>query len=191
LLKLMGIPYIQAKGEGEAQASYMVDKGDAWCVGSQDYDCILFGATRMVKNLTITGGKANLELIQLASVLEDLQITREQLVDVAILVGTDFNEGIKGIGAKKGLNLIKKHGDVFKVLEEMKVEMEVDPQELRDLFFEHDFISDYELKWKDPDREGALEFLAGEHDFSEDRVINALNKLKKLDSGQSSLEKWF
>jgi len=145
----------------------------------------------MVKNLTITGGKANLELIQLASVLEDLQITREQLVDVAILVGTDFNEGIKGIGAKKGLNLIKKHGDVFKVLEEMDVEMEVDPQELRDLFFEHDFISDYQLKWRDPDREGALEFLAGEHDFSEDRVINALNKLKKLDTGQSSLEKWF
>jgi flap endonuclease-1 len=63
----------------------------------------------MVKNLTINGGKANLELIQLASVLEDLQITREKLVDVAILVGTDFNEGIKGIGAKKGLNLIKKH----------------------------------------------------------------------------------
>jgi len=191
LLELMGIPYVQAKGEGEAQASYMVDKGDAWCVGSQDYDCILFGATRMVKNLTITGGKANLELIQLASVLEDLQITREQLVDVAILVGTDFNEGIKGIGAKKGLNLIKKHGDVFKVLEEMDVEMEVDPQELRDLFFEHDFISDYQLKWRDPDREGAVEFLAGEHDFSEDRVINALNKLKKLDTGQSSLEKWF
>jgi flap endonuclease-1 len=80
---------------------------------------------------------------------------------------------------------------VFKVLEEMDVEMEVDPQELRDLFFEHDFISDYQLKWRDPDREGALEFLAGEHDFSEDRVINALNKLKKLDTGQSSLEKWF
>ncbi len=70
LLELMGIPYIQAKGEGEAQASYMVDKGDAWCVGSQDYDCILFGATRTVKNLTITGGRANLELILLKNVLE-------------------------------------------------------------------------------------------------------------------------
>ncbi|HEY0196191.1 MAG TPA: flap endonuclease-1 [Methanobacterium sp.] len=191
LLELMGIPYIQAKGEGEAQASYMVDRGDAWCVGSQDYDCMLFGATRMVKNLTITGGKANLELIQLERVLENLKITREQLVDVAILVGTDFNEGIKGIGAKKGINLIKKHGDVFKVLDEMKLELEVDPNQVRELFFKHDFISDYELKWREPDREGTIEFLAGEHDFSEERVANALNKLKKLDSGQSSLEKWF
>lgn len=191
LLELMGVPYIQAMGEGEAQASYMVDKGDAWCVGSQDYDCLLFGATRMVKNLTITGGKASLELIRLERVLEDLQITREQLVDVAILVGTDFNEGVKGIGAKTGINLIKKHGDVFKVLGEKNLEMEVDPVELRDIFFEHDFISDYEIKWRDPDHEGAVEFLAGEHDFSEDRVMNALNKLKKFDSGQSSLEKWF
>lgn len=191
LLELMGIPYIQAIGEGEAQASYMVDKGDAWCVGSQDYDCLLFGATRMVKNLTITGGKANLELIQLERVLNELQITREQLVDVAILVGTDFNQGIKGIGAKTGINLIKKHGDVFKVLEEKKLEMEVDPAELRDIFFEHDFISNYEVKWEDPNHEDAVEFLAGEHDFSEDRVMNALNKLKKFDKGQSSLEKWF
>jgi flap endonuclease-1 len=191
LLELMGIPYIQANGEGEAQASYMVDKGDAWCVGSQDYDCILFGATRMVKNLTITGGKANLELIQLKKVLEDLRVTREQLIDVAILVGTDFNEGIKGIGAKKGINLIKKHGDLFRVLDEMDVELEVDPRELRDMFLQHDFISDYELKWINPDREALLDFLAGDHDFSEDRVINALSKLKKLDNNQSSLEQWF
>jgi flap endonuclease-1 len=191
LLELMGIPYIQAKGEGEAQASYMVVKGDAWCVGSQDYDCILFGATRMVKNLTITGGKANLELIQLEKVLEDLQVTRKQLIDVAILVGTDFNEGVKGIGAKKGIKLIKKHGNLFQVLDEMNVELEVDPRELREMFLQHDFTSDYELKWTNPDREGLIEFLAGDHDFSEDRVINALSKLKKLDNSQSSLEQWF
>ena len=191
LLGLMGIPYIQAHGEGEAQASYMVEKGDAWCVGSQDYDCILFGATRMIKNLTITGGKDNLELITLNKVLDDLKISREQLVDVAILVGTDFNQGVKGIGAKKGLNLIIKYGDIFSVLEKEGYDLEVDPHILRELFFEHEFLSDYDLKWKTPDREGTLDFLAGEHDFSEDRVNNALEKLKKLDNSQSSLEKWF
>lgn len=191
LLELMGIPYVQAKGEGEAQASYMVEKGDAWCVGSQDYDCILFGATRMVRNLTITGGRANLELIKLKKVLEDLKITREQLVDVAILVGTDFNQGIKGIGAKKGLNLIKNYGDVFQVLKDKNYELDVDPELLREIFFKHDFISNYELKWREPDREGVIEFLAGDHDFSEERVVNALDKLKKLDTSQSSLEKWF
>jgi flap endonuclease-1 len=194
LLELMGIPYIQAKGEGEAQASYMVDKGDAWCVGSQDYDCILFGATRTVKNLTITGGRANLELISLKNVLEKLKINRYQLVDLAILVGTDFNDGINGIGAKKGLNLIKKYGNVYKVLDHLNVELEVDPQRLRDIFLKHEFISDYELKWGNPDRDGVIEFLAGDHDFSEDRVVTAIDKLyklRKIDNSQSSLEKWF
>jgi flap endonuclease-1 len=194
LLELMGIPYIQAKGEGEAQASYMVEKGDAWCVGSQDYDCILFGATRTVKNLTITGGRANLELILLKKVLEKLKINRYQLVDLAILVGTDFNAGINGIGAKKGLNLIKKYGDVYKVLDHLNVELEVDPQLLRDLFLKHEFISDYKLKWGNPDRDGVIEFLAGDHDFSEDRLVTAidkLDKLRKIDNSQSSLEKWF
>ena len=114
LIKLMGIPYIQAKGEGEAQASYMVARGDAWCVASQDYDCMLFGAPRMVKNLTISGTQNNPELIELEKVLSNLDITREQLVDMAIMVGTDFNQGIKGIGAKKGLKLIKKHGDIYR-----------------------------------------------------------------------------
>ena len=94
LINLMGIPYIQAKGEGEAQASYMVACGDAWCVASQDYDCMLFGAPRMVKNLTISGSQNNPELIELGKILQTLNITREQLVDLAIMVGTDFNQGI-------------------------------------------------------------------------------------------------
>ncbi len=191
LLELMGVPYVQAKGEGEAQASYMVDKGDAWCVGSQDYDCILFGATRTVKNLTIAGGLGNLELIVLKKVLGNLDITREQLVDLAILVGTDFNEGIKGIGAKKGLSLIKKYGDVYNVVDHLKVELEVDPELLRDIFLRHDYTSNYKLNWIYPDRDGVIEFLAGEHDFSEDRVINAIDKIHKIDGNQSSLEKWF
>jgi len=191
LLSLMGIPHIQAMGEGEAQASYMVEKGDAWCVGSQDYDCVLFGATRMVKNLTITGGKANLELIELKKVLERLEITREQLIDVAILAGTDFNEGVKGIGAKKGLKLVKEHGDIFNILDHMKIELEVDPNVLRDMFLKHDVLTDYELKWRSLDKSGVIDFLCGDHDFSEDRVSSALEKLKKLDMNQSSLEKWF
>jgi flap endonuclease-1 len=191
LLKLMGIPYLQAKGEGEAQASYMVAQGDAWCVASQDYDCLLFGAPRMVKNLTISGTRTNLELIELGKVLEKLGITREQLVDLALLVGTDFNLGIKGIGAKKGLKLIKEHGDVYKVLERLDVQMDVDPEILRDMFLKHDFESNYQLKWQKPDKNGIVAFLCEEHDFSEERVLTALDKLKKLQTTQSSLEKWF
>lgn len=191
LLELLGVPYIQAKGEGEAQASYMVEKGDAWCVGSQDYDCILFGATKMVRNLTITGGKANLELIDLKKVLDKLEISREQLVDIAILVGTDFNLGVKGIGAKTGLKLIKEHGNILNVINELEIDMEVDPIVLRDLFLKHEVESDYELKWKSPDADGVVEFLCGVHDFSEPRVLSALEKFKRIDNKQKSLEDWF
>jgi flap endonuclease-1 len=191
LLKLMGIPYIQAKGEGEAQASYMVDQGDAWCVASQDYDCLLFGAPRMVKNLTISGTRANLELIELEKILGKLEISREQLVDLALLVGTDFNLGIKGIGAKKGLKLIKKYGDVYQALESMDVQMDVDPKILRDMFLSYEFVSNYQLKWQKADKNGIVAFLCREHDFSEERVLSALDKLKKLQTTQSSLEQWF
>lgn len=191
LLQLMGIPYIQAKSEGEAQASYMVKKGDAWIVASQDYDCLLFGAPRMLKNIAISGPRARLEIIHLKEVLEENGLTREQLIDVAILVGTDFNEGIKGIGAKKGRNLIKKHGDVYSVLKHLKTELEVDPREVRDIFLGHDFIEDYEIKWNNPDREGIIDFLCEKHDFSLDRVVGALDRLKKLNPAQKSLEQWF
>lgn len=191
LLEILGVPYIQALGEGEAQASYMVDRGDAWCVGSQDYDCILFGATRMVRNLTITGGKANLELITLKKVLENMEITREQLVDIAILVGTDFNRGVKGVGAKTGLKLIKEHGDIFTVVEKNDYEMDVDPAVLRDIFLEHNVVTDYDLKWSSPDKEAAVDFLCNQHDFSEQRVLSALDKFSKIDNKQKSLEDWF
>ena len=191
LLELMGVPYIQAKGEGEAQASYMVKKGDAWAVGSQDYDCILFGAPRMVRNLTITGGKANLEIINLEKVLNDLGISREQLVDIAILVGTDFNMGVKGIGAKTGLKLIKEHDNIFNVLEKQDIQLEVEPEILRNIFLNHEVVSDYKLKWSSPDIDGVVAFLCGEHDFSEPRVLSALDKFKKIDNKQKSLTDWF
>jgi len=191
LLELMGIPYIQAISEGEAQASYIVEKGDAYCVASQDYDCLLFGAPRMLKNIAVRGPRSRLEIIKLDEVLEQNELTREQLVDVAILVGTDFNEGIKGIGAKKGRNLVKKHGDVFSVLKYLKIEMDIDPQEVRDIFLEHDFIDDYDIKWNKPDRDGVIDFLCNKHDFSVDRVAGALDKLKKLNPEQKSLEQWF
>ncbi len=191
LLQLMGIPYIQAKSEGEAQASYMVHRGDAWIVASQDYDCLLFGSPRMLKNVAISGPRSRLEVIHLNEVLEENGLTREQLIDVAILVGTDFNQGIKGIGAKKGRNLVKRHGDVYSVLKHLKMEMDVDPQEVRDIFLDHDYIEDYEIKWNKPDRDGVIDFLCNKHDFSVDRVIGALDKLKRLNPAQKSLEQWF
>lgn len=194
LLELMGVPYIQSLGEGEAQASFMVNNGDAWAVASQDYDCLLFGAPRVVRNLTISGNLADPELMELDLVLKNLEITREQLVDVALMVGTDFNPGIKGVGAKTGLKLIKQEKDIFAAIEKTKTSLDdfgADPELLRDLFLKPEVTQDYELQWKNPDQEGIIEFLCGEHGFSEERVSSAIKKIKKMDSTQKSLEDWF
>src|SRR6202008_1017000 len=108
LLELMGLPVIQAPSEGEAQASHMAAQGAVWAAASKDYDCLLFGAPRLLRFLTISGkeflpSKAAFrpltpELIDSSRMLQHYDITREQLIDLAILMGTDFNEGIKGIG---------------------------------------------------------------------------------------------
>ena len=123
LLTYLGIPVVQAPEEGEAQAAHMASIGDAWAASSQDYDSFLFGAPRLVRNLNISGRRKlpgskeyrdiSIELIELPKVLEanGLQ-TREQLIDLAILIGTDYNPGIRGIGPKKGLKLIQQHGDL-------------------------------------------------------------------------------
>ena len=191
LLDYMGIPYVQAKGEGEAQGAYMVEQGDAWAVASQDYDCLLFGAPRIVRNLTLSGGLSNLEYLELEKVLNEIDLTREQLIDVALMVGTDFNEGIHGIGAKTGLKLIRNNTLEDILVQKGITEVEVEPDELRDIFLKHDVNTDYEIKFKSAKRDKLVEFMCEEHGFSESRVLNVTEKLKKLSSTQKSLEDWF
>ncbi|MCW3979653.1 MAG: flap endonuclease-1, partial [Candidatus Bathyarchaeota archaeon] len=123
LLTLMGVPCVQAPGEGEAQSSYMALRGDVWGAASQDFDSLLFGAPRLLRNLSITGRRRlprknvyiriEPEMIELGGFLKELELSREQLIDVGILVGTDFNpKGIKGIGPKTALKLIREHGSL-------------------------------------------------------------------------------
>lgn len=198
LLRLMGLPFVQAPAEGEAQAAHLVRRGDAWAVASQDFDSLLFGSPVLVRNLAITGrrklpGKdayveVRPEVVELGRALSELGITREQLVDVGILVGTDFNEGVKGIGPKRALELVRKHGS----LEGMEgVEVE-GFEEIRKIFLEPEVSDEYRIEWGQPDVEGIKEFLCGEHDFSEDRVQSGIQKLLRGREGrQSSLERWF
>ena len=191
LLEYMGIPYVQAIGEGEAQGAYMVKQGDAWAVASQDYDCLLFGAPRIIRNLTLSGGLSNLEYLELQKVLEDIDLTREQLIDVALMVGTDFNEGIHGIGAKTGLKLIRNNSLEDILVQKGITEVNVEPDELRDIFLNHEVNTDYKIKFKSAKKDQLVEFMCEEHGFSESRVLNVTEKLKKLSSTQKSLEDWF
>jgi len=198
LLNLMGIPVIQAPSEGEAQASYMAMKGDVWAVGSQDYDSFLFGAPKIVRNITLTGKikypskgievKMQPELIFLDNILKKLGVTREELVDIAILIGTDYNEGVRGIGPKKALELIRAYRSIENI---PGISLEIDEvQEIRRLFLSPEVTDDYEIKFRKVDYDRVIQFLCEEYDFSEERVKKALNELKEATSIQS-LDQWF
>lgn len=204
LLGHMGLPWVQAPGEGEAQAAHLVQRGDVWAAASQDFDSLLFGAPMLVRNLAITG-KRKLpgkdvyievfpEVIELQKFLRELGITQEQLVDIGILIGTDYNAGIKGIGPKKALELVKEQGSIKQIAKtELGEKFEVDPLEVREIFLKPNVTGKYKLEWSDPDPEGIMEFLCREHDFSESRVQTGIDRLLKgqREREQVSLEKWF
>jgi len=206
LLNLMGIPWVQAPSEGEAQAAYVTKRGDADYCASQDYDSLLFGAPRLVRNVTISGRRKlpskNVfievvpEIVELENVLGECGITYEQLVDVGILIGTDFNpDGIEGLGPKTALKLIKEHENLEKTLPHLKnAEFPVEPQRIREIFLNPKVTDHYKIEWKEPDMEGVVNFICGERDFSEDRVRKTLDKMQKgitKAKGKTTLEKWF
>ena len=206
LLDLMGVPWVQAPSEGEAQAAHMVKRGDADYCASQDYDSLLYGAPKLVRNVTISGRRklprkrvyveVRPEIIELERVLKELGITHEQLVDIGILIGTDYNlEGVKGIGPKTALKLIKEHGSLENLLPHLEeASFPVSPSEIRKIFLNPKITNNYRLEWRQPDVEGVIAFLCGEKDFSENRVRKALEKVKdaiKEAKGKTTLEKWF
>jgi len=206
LLIQMGIPWIQAPSEGEAQAAHLVKKGDADYCASQDYDSLLFGTPQLLRNVTISGRRklprknvyieVQPETVELNKVLRELSITHEQLVDIGILVGTDFNpDGVKGIGPKTALKLIQQHGTIEKLLPTLKeAEFPVELQRIREIFLHPQVTDNYRIAWKAPDAEAVVDFLCRERDFSEERVRKALKKMSKglrEAKGKVTLEMWF
>ncbi|WP_342305102.1 flap endonuclease-1 [Methanolobus sp. ZRKC5] len=203
LLDLMGIPHIQAESEAEAQAAFMVSQGDADLVGSQDYDVFLFGAEDVVRNLGSSGkrkvpGKKEYvvktpEHISLTGSLEQLDITREQLIDLAICIGTDFNEGIHRVGAKTALKLIRKHEDIDTIIREENKDIRActSVEEIREFFLNPPVTIDYNLSWKTPKSEALCDYLV-ERDFSEKQVLKNTEILENRanDECQSCLGDW-
>ncbi len=194
IVEALGLPVIQAPSEGEAQAAYMVNKEDLWGEVSQDYDCLLFGVKRLLQNLTISEkkklpGKLNYEkisprFIELEPNLKELGINQEQLIMIGILVGTDYNPGgIKGVGPKNALKLVKEYNgrfdDLFDKLEWGKY-FNFSWKEVYGLIKNIPITDKYELKWKNINKEGVIKLLVDEHDFSLERVESTLEKLKKF-----------
>ena len=195
LISHLGLPIVQAPSEGEAQAAYMTKKGDAYAVISQDYDNLIFKAPLLVRNLSIAGKRKRAgkfafvnvkpEIISLKEVLAELQLTFDQLVVVAILVGTDYNPGgIKGIGPKKALALVRETptDEVFEKVEWSKHYPELDWKEIFSTIVNMQVTDDYQLKWKKIEEKELIEFLIKKHDFNEERVLAKLEKLKQESS---------
>lgn len=206
LLDALGVAWIQAPSEGEAQAAFMAMKGDVWAAASQDHDSLLFGAPLMVKNLAITGRRklprrdayveVEPKIVELAKVLKDLSLTREQLVDVGILIGTDFNpDGVKGVGPKTAVKLIQENKTLENVVSknpEMKIFPDVNS--IRRIFLQPDVTKDYSLEWSKPDEEKIINFLCRQRDFSEERVRKAVSRMLTVTTAQAkktTLESYF
>lgn len=207
LIKAFGLPIVQAPSEGEAQAAYMAKKENAFAVVSQDFDSLIHNSPKLVRNLSITGKRklsnrlkyesVNPEIIDLAENLNHLGIDQNQLITLAMLIGTDYNPGgIKGIGPKNALKLVKKYGSDFNSLfKEVKWKefFDFDWEEVYYLIKKMPTTNDYELKWGNINIVEIKQLLVEEHDFSEERISKTLEKMAKKEEikNQKGLGEFF
>jgi flap endonuclease-1 len=215
LIQALGLPIVQAPSEGEAQASFLAREGVAHACGSQDFDSLLFGSPRLVRNLSVTGRRrmpgrqayvdVSPEIILLEDALATHGLSREQLIDVALLIGTDFNPGVVGIGPKTALKLVKEAGSVENALERAPRETAAswgklasgaaglgDVATIRSLFLQPSVEHSPKVVWGRFDRKQITDLLVREHRFSAERVESALGKLETapIYRRQKSLSDW-
>ena len=198
-----GIPYIEAPSEGEATAAHLTNTGQAYASASQDYDSILCGAKKLVRNFTSSGRRkipnrntyidVVPEIIETQKTLESIQMSREELIDVGILIGTDFNpNGFERIGPKTALKLIKQHKrleDIPQIQEQLN---EIEFEQIRKIFLTPEVAKVEEITFNEVNYEGIVNYLVKERSFSEDRIQSTLNRLKKaLEKKSQNLDQWF
>lgn len=203
LLSLFGIPYIDAPSEGEATAAHLTKTGQAYASASQDFDSILFGAKRLIRNFTNSGRRKipnrntyidiEPEIIDYQKTLDALKLTREELVDVGILIGTDFNpDGFERIGPKTALKMIKQHSRLEDIPQIQEQLAKVPFGQIRRIFLEPEVTDIEKLEFNKINYDGIVNYLSRERSFSEDRVNSSLNRLRKaIEKKSQTLEKWF
>ena len=205
LIRYMGLPIVDAPSDGEQEAAYICRRKDVWATASQDFDSLLFGTPVLLRNLTMTGRRKvpgkdiyreiKTEVIDSEEFLRNLGISREQLVDMCILMGTDFNTGIKGIGPKKALKLVRENGDLESVLRKIGEDIP-DYQEIRGIFLDYEGSDDYSVEHGPLDRQAVVDMLTS-YDFSADRVNSALDRIESARKEeerkrkQKALDAWF
>ena len=198
LLDLLGVPWVDAKAEGEGQAAVMATLGQLDAVATQDWDALLYGTPVLIRNMMTAGNKSHGRIVKAQKIiLDDLlsehQLTRAQLIDLAIMIGTDFHPGIKGIGPKTGLKLIKQYSTIEAICAEKDKELPQRLDEIREIFRNHPVneISNEDLVQGPVDVEGLKKFLIDDRQFSQKRFDNAMKLLEEAglvrSGGQTSL----
>lgn len=194
LISALGFPIVQAPSEGEAQVACIVSAGDADYGASQDYDTLLYGIPKLVRNLSIAGKRKKAgthgyetvkpQVITTTEVLNNLGIDREQLIALALLIGTDYNkEGIPGIGPKRALKLIHEYKKDFAALfaaVDWNAHYTLSWKEIYDVILHMPVTPHYDLRFHAVDSKKVFELLCSKHDFSKDRVVSALEKIEAL-----------
>jgi flap endonuclease-1 len=198
LLSYMGISVVQAPSEGEAQCAYLCQKGLVYSVASQDSDSLLFNSPRLIRNLSITGRRKlprqdvyieiKPELIELKNLLRELGLKREQLIIVGILVGNDYNPGIKGYGPKRALELVKKEKTLERVLKKVKWDYETPAENIYEFYLNPPVKDVDDIESKSLESDKILKFMVDEHDFSQDRIEKVIKTL--TEARQKSLQSW-
>lgn len=194
LLLALGIPIIQAESEGEAEAAGIAKNKLSWAAASQDYDSLLYGAPKLVRNLTLSRKRKNsvgiyadteIELVELSKVLEELDIGQDQLICLAILVGTDYNpKGVRGIGQKRALEIVQKYKEPSEIFDSIKTSdkytLDFEWEEIFNQFKKFEIITQ-KIPEARLDKNKIFEILVDRHEFSRERIENTLEKLKNLE----------
>ncbi|KAL3860231.1 hypothetical protein ACJMK2_010385 [Sinanodonta woodiana] len=201
LLKLMGIPYVEAPCEAEAQCAALVKAGKVWATGTEDMDSLTFGSPVVLRHLTFSEArKLPIKEYHHAKILEELNLTQDEFIDLCILLGCDYCDSIRGIGPKRAIELIKQHRSIEEILKHIDTKKYTIPEnwmykEARQLFKEPEVAdpATVEIKWDEPDEEGIVEFMVKQKSFNEERIRNGVKKLQKARSGttQGRLDSFF
>jgi len=194
LLSLMGMPYIEAPTSAESQCAQLTKNEVADYTVSQDFDCLLFGCPFQIQNLSKSGKrkisgkwnyyKINPVIIDLKKNLRNLKLDQFQLIDLAILIGTDYNAGIRNLGAKTSLLLINKYGSLETIMKQTKDKYDFTSltskkiEAIRELYLFPKVIENHsKIIWNEPHLEGIMDFLCRDHHLNRERVENNVSKL--------------
>uniref|UniRef100_A0A8C4NFP2 Flap endonuclease 1 n=1 Tax=Eptatretus burgeri TaxID=7764 RepID=A0A8C4NFP2_EPTBU len=195
LLTLMGIPYVDAPCEAEASCAALVKEGKVYATATEDMDSLTFGTSILLRHLTASEAKKlPIQEFHFSKILQELNLTHEQFVDLCILLGCDYCESIRGIGPKRAIELVRQHKSIEEIIKNVDKSKYTVPEgwlyrEARQLFLDPSVVpaADVELQWVEPDEEGLVAFLVHEKHFSEERIRNGCKKLAKCKQGNTQV----